>query len=125
LPRRWITQSALAALDELPPLDPLPTTTEEPDAPGARLVLPPTWPPPAVMVVEFIPLEPLFPATARQGFPLMTVVPLGPVVTATLSASAGDAMAIKPATTAAMCTCMDLLRKQLARALGAPRMLTG
>lgn len=83
----------------MPPLDPLPTTTELPDPPGDTVVLPLTWPEPAVIVV-FVRLEPAFPVTTRQGFPLTTVVPFGPEVTAMLSASAGAAMAIEPAKTA-------------------------
>lgn len=36
---RWITQSDPAMLDDVPPLDPLPTTTEEPDPLGPTVVL--------------------------------------------------------------------------------------
>src|SRR5579862_6086643 len=64
------------------------------------MVVEPLTPPgPAVIVVEFV--EPVFGppclvVTTRHGLPLVTTVPSGPEVTATLSASAGAAAARNP-----------------------------
>lgn len=103
LPGRRTTQSAPAELEEPPPLDPLPTTTDEPDPPGDTVVLPLTRPEPAVIVVELVASEPPFPVITRQGFPLTIVVPFGPEVTETRSASAGVAMIRRLKTMAPLC----------------------
>jgi hypothetical protein len=105
---RWITQSEPAALDDVPPLDPLPTTTEEPEPPGDTVVLPLTPFGPVVIVVELEP-APLS-VTTRQGLPLTTVVPFGPEVTATLSAKAGIAITKKPIRTAPVYIRIGILR---------------
>ncbi|HEX5500428.1 MAG TPA: hypothetical protein VFX03_14415 [Thermomicrobiales bacterium] len=39
-------------------LEPLPTVADEPEPPGDTVVLPLTLPPPAVIVVEFVPDPP-------------------------------------------------------------------
>ncbi len=90
-----MTQSDPAALEAwLPPaVEPLPTVTELPFPPGDTVVVPLTAPPPAVIEVEFEeePEPSSCRVTTRHGLLLVTLVPLGPEVTAVLAATAGPA----------------------------------
>ena len=92
-----MTQSLLlpALLEPLPataddPVPPEPTVTDDelPAPPGDTVVLPLSPPWPVVIVVELLPQSLPLQVTTRHGCELVTV-PLGPLVTVTLSASAG------------------------------------
>jgi|tagenome__1003787_1003787.scaffolds.fasta_scaffold20538025_2 hypothetical protein len=123
---RWITQSDPAALVEVPFPEALPTATDEPDPPGDTVVVPETPPAPVVIDVEVEP--PCLPVTTRQGLPFTIVVPFGPEVTATLSASAGAVVAKHPISITAVLTRMEIPpRAEVSRSMprGGERVLHG